>query len=264
MSAVLEVRNLTKKFEGLTAVKNVSFDVRERRIHSLIGPNGAGKTTTLSMINGTLEPTIGTIKFYGDDITGMPTYKISRIGIGRTFQNIKQFGSLTALENLMVGAMYKHNRGGVLHMLLHVSETNRLEREIRMRAEETLEFIGMYDLRNEFAANLAYGRQKLLELGRAMIGEPKMILLDEPAAGLNPSERVEFLRILQKVYEKGIDLFLIEHNMDIVMNISHDITVLNFGEKIAEGSPEEIQNNPEVIRAYLGDRYTRIRKGAGV
>ena len=262
MSTVLEVSNLTKRFEGLIAVKNVSFKVEERRIHSLIGPNGAGKTTTLRMINGTLEPTLGTVKFFGQDITGLPAYKIARMGIGRTFQNIKQFGSLTVLENLMVGAMYKHNKGGVLRMLLNVKETNRLEREVREKAKKTLEDIGMYHLRNEFAGNLAYGRQKMLELGRAMIGDPKLILLDEPAAGLNPSERVEFVQILQHVYESGIDLFMIEHNMDVVMNISHDITVLNFGQKIAEGSPSEIQSNPEVIKAYLGERYTAINKEA--
>ncbi|MDO4321655.1 MAG: ABC transporter ATP-binding protein [Lachnospiraceae bacterium] len=260
MGTVLEVTNLTKKYEGLLAVNKVNFKVEERRIHSLIGPNGAGKTTTLSMINGTVEPTLGTVKFFGQDITGMPAYKIAQIGIGRTFQNIKQFGSLTVRENLMVGAMYKHNKGGVLRMLLRVSETDRLEKEMREKADEVLQYIGMYELRDEYAGNLAYGRQKLLELGRAMIGEPKLILLDEPAAGLNPSERVEFVQILQKVYDSGIDLFLIEHNMDVVMNISHDITVLNFGQKIAEGSPSEIQSNPEVIKAYLGDRYTTINK----
>lgn len=262
MSTILEVEGLTKRFEGLIAVNNVSFRIEGRRIHSLIGPNGAGKTTTLSMINGTLEPTLGTIRFLGKNITGMPTYKISQMGIGRTFQNIKQFSSLTVRENLMVGAMYKHNKGGVLHMLLHVQETNRMEREMREKADDVLQYIGMYELRNEYAGNLAYGRQKLLELGRALIGEPKLILLDEPAAGLNPTERIDFVEILQRVYESGIDLFLIEHNMDVVMNISHDITVLNFGEKIAEGSPQEIQRNPQVIKAYLGDRYAAINKGS--
>lgn len=260
MKTVLEIKNLTKRFEGLVAVKDVNITVKERQIHALIGPNGAGKTTTLSMINGTLEPTSGKILFGGQDITGMPAYKIAQKGLGRTFQNIKVFGSLTALENLMVGAMHNNNKGGVLRMLLCVKETNAMERTMREQALEVINEIGIYRLKDEYARNLPYGSQKVLELGRALMGKPKMILLDEPAAGLNTSERAEFVEILEKMYEKGIDLFLIEHNMDVVMNISHMITVLNFGQKIAEGTPSQIQSNPEVIRAYLGNRYKTIRK----
>ena len=263
MKNILQVKNLTKRFDGLVAANDVSFDVEQRQIHALIGPNGAGKTTTLSMINGTLEPTSGTVTFNDEDITGMATYKVAQRGLGRTFQNIKLFGSLTVLENLMVGAMYKNNKGGVMHMLLHIGETNRMEKAMREHALEVVNQIGMYNLKDEHAENLAYGRQKVLELGRALMGNPRMILLDEPAAGLNPAERASFVKLLQQVYEQGVDLFLIEHNMDVVMNISQKITVLNFGQKIAEGTPSEIQKNPEVIRAYLGDRYKAIDRKVG-
>lgn len=255
MSMLLETKNLTKRFGGLEAVKDVNIQVKEREIHALIGPNGAGKTTTLSMINGTLRPTAGEVLFQGNEITGKPTYVVANMGIGRTFQNIKQFGSMTVLENMMVGGMSHHNKGGVLRMLLHPKETQVMEKAVEEKAREILSQIGMETLEKEYAGNLPYGRQKVLELGRALMGDPKLILLDEPAAGLNPSERAEFVEILKQVYENGIDLFLIEHNMDVVMNISHKITVLNFGRQIAEGSPEEIANNETVIKAYLGDRF---------
>lgn len=263
MKVVLEASNLTKIFGGLEAVKDVNITVREREIHALIGPNGAGKTTTLSMINGTLKPTQGEVVFCGEKITGLAPYKVAARGMGRTFQNIKQFGSLTVLENLMMGGMSKNNPGGVLHMLLYARETKEIEEKVRGQAEKIASQIGMFDMRNEYAGNLPYGRQKVLELGRALMGEPALILLDEPAAGLNPSERAEFVEILQKVYESGIDLFLIEHNMDVVMNISHKITVLNFGRKIAEGTPSEVANNEAVIKAYLGDRYARKKSAGG-
>ena len=262
-NVMLEVKDLTIRFGGLVAVNEVNFQVPIGSIFGLIGPNGAGKTTLFNMISGVYAPTSGKVIFNGQEIQGKAPYKVNALGIARTYQNIKLFSTLSVLDNLKVGAMYKHNKGGVLHFLLNVKESNRMEREMHEKACAIANQLGIYRMKDELAKNLPYGYQKILELGRALMGDPKIILLDEPAAGLNPSERSEFVDILQNVYQQGIDLFLIEHNMDVVMNISHMITVLNFGQKIAEGTPEEIQNHDEVIRAYLGDRYKAInREGA--
>lgn len=260
---VLEVQHLTKQFYGLVAVNDLSFQVKKRRIHALIGPNGAGKTTTVNMITGENPQTKGEILFYGKSISKEPVYERASQGIGRTFQNIKLFSSMTVMENLMIGAQGKTNRN-ILSWLMNFKKANKEEKMLHEKAKEILNFIGMYQYKDEIVSNLAYGRQKMTELGRTLMTDPKLILLDEPAAGLNPSERVEFIDIIQKVYEKDVDMFLIEHNMDVVMNLSHDITVLNFGCKIASAGPKEIQQNEEVIKAYLGEGYRkRAAKGAG-
>ena len=259
MKTILELQHVTKHFKGLVAVNDVSITVKERQIHALIGPNGAGKTTTVNMINGTLPTTEGTIEFLGKRIDGAPTYKIAQMGMGRTFQNIKMFGTLSVLENMMVGAHHIGMKSGIIRTLLDFKGAKAEEEMLREKAMDTLKFIGIYDLKDELVSNLAYGRQKIAEFGRALMIEPKLILLDEPAAGLNPSERKEFVDVLKRAYEeKLIDFFLIEHNMDVVMNLSHMITVLNFGSKIAEGTPGEIQANPTVIKAYLGERYKAV------
>ena len=255
MEKVFEIENLTRRFGGLVAVDNVSFSMDKHTIHSLIGPNGAGKTTIISMINGTLPVTSGHIRFYGKEITDMPTHKISRMGIARTFQNIKLFETLTVEENLLLGGDCVYQNDNILKFLFTPGRQKRLEKEARELAGEVMNTLDIYGLRNETVSSLAYGRKKVVELARALMGRPKLILLDEPAAGLNPSERREFVEQLQKTFETGIDLFIIEHNMDVVMNLSNAITVVSFGKKIAEGTPREISNNELVIKAYLGDRY---------
>lgn len=253
---VLEVRDLVKRFDGLVAVDHLNFKVKKGRIHALIGPNGAGKTTTVNMITGENPQTEGDVLFEGRSVSGQPIYARAQMGIGRTFQNIKLFSTMTVMENLMIGGQSKTTQS-LLRYLADFRRAREEERHLKEKAEEILNFIGMYQYKDEIVSNLAYGRQKMTELGRTLMGEPKLILLDEPAAGLNPSERKEFIEIIQKVFGTGVDMFLIEHNMDVVMNLSHDITVLNFGCKIAEGNPKEILENEEVISAYLGEGYRK-------
>jgi branched-chain amino acid transport system ATP-binding protein len=256
MENVLELQGITRRFGNLMAVNDLSMITIKRSIHALIGPNGAGKTTTISMINGTLPISSGKIFFMGEDISGLKSYAIARKGIGRTFQNIKLFPTLTVLENIMVGGhAIKKSSSNIVQYLFNVSGSLKEEKMIKEKAEDVLEFIGMKKHANTLVGSLAYGRQKVTEFGRALMTEPKLILLDEPAAGLNPSERSKLMDIFMKTYETGIDFLLIEHNMDVIMNISTRITVLNFGTKIAEGTPTEVQSNAEVIKAYLGRRY---------
>jgi ABC-type branched-subunit amino acid transport system ATPase component len=253
VATVMQLRDVTKRFGGLTAVNGLSLDVHEKTIHALIGPNGSGKTTVINLISGLLKPDGGRILHTDERLDQLPAYRIARRGIGRTFQNIKLFGSMNVIDNVMVGG-HAHTHVGIARFLCNPAAARREEQPLRKKAEEILQFIGLYEVRDELVKNLPYGRQKKVEIGRALMTDPKLLLLDEPAAGLNPSERSEFIQLLIKMFDDGILLFLIEHNMDVVMNMSHTITVLNFGAKIAEGPPKEIQNNAEVIKAYLGDR----------
>lgn len=256
MANILTVEHLTKKFAGLTAVNDLSFTMKERTIHSLIGPNGSGKSTTINMCTGALPITSGTVKYLDEVISGLVMHQIGSKQIGRTFQNLKLFGSMTVKENLMVG-MHAQMTDNIFQFLASPKRARAEEKTAEERAMEVIDYIGMYKYRDEIVKNLAYGQQKLTELGRSIMTSPKLLFLDEPAAGLNPSERVDFIKIMLKVFEDGIDLFLIEHNMDVVMNISNFITVINFGSKIAEGTPKEIQNNDEVIAAYLGSQFKK-------
>lgn len=255
MENILSVQNLTLCFGGLVAVNNVSFDVRSRTIHSLIGPNGAGKTTIISMINGTLPVPEGKVFFNGEDVTGKPTHILTQKGMARTFQNIKLFNSLTVEENLLLGADRIYENNNFVKFLFTPARQKMLEKKAMGAVEDVMRRLNLMEFRKEPVGRLAYGHKKIVELARAVMTDPKLILLDEPAAGLNPSERHEFIDIIKEIFISGIDLFIIEHNMDVVMNLSDRITVINFGEKIADGTPEEIRNNEMVISAYLGDRF---------
>lgn len=256
MATVLKIAGLTKRFQGLVAVNDLSIDMEERTIHALIGPNGSGKSTTINMITGAYPSTAGKVFHRDVDITNRPAYEIAKTGINRTFQNLKLYKSMTVTENLMVG-MHMKTRQNFFSFLVNPMGTAAEEKRMREKALEVINFIGLYGLRDEYVNNISYGRQKMTELGRSLMNDPKLLFLDEPAAGLNPSERVDFVDILVKVFRSGVDLFLIEHNMDVVMNISDRITVINFGMKIAEGNAREIQSDATVIKAYLGNKYKK-------
>ena len=252
MSNVLEANDISVQFGGLLAVNNVTFTIPNKSVVSLIGPNGAGKTTFFNVLTGLYKPSAGNI-IYGDrDITDLPPHKIAEIGIARTFQNIRLFGLMTAQENLLV-AMHSHLKSGILSTIIRTPRQRREEREAAEKSQEILDFVGVGKWTHEFARNLSYGDQRRLEVARALALEPKILLLDEPTAGMNPQESQKFIEFIQKlVKSRDIAVMLIEHDMQVVMSVSERITVLDQGEKIAEGSPSDIRGNKRVIEAYLG------------
>lgn len=248
---VLEIRNISKNFGGISALTDVSFTINEGEIFGLIGPNGAGKTTMFNIITNMYAPTAGDIIFNGETITGTPPHKINQKGICRTFQNIKLFQQMTVLENVMVGRHSKSS-AGVFRSVLRVPSQKREEEEIIIKAKDLLSLVGLDSHTHMVAENLSYGQQRRLEIARALASEPKLLLLDEPAAGMNEKETDSLYDLIKEVQKRGVTVLIIEHDMPLVMKLCDRITVLNFGKKLAEGTPQEIQNNDSVIEAYLG------------
>ena len=250
--ALLEINNMTKTFGGLKAISDVTFSLEKGRIVSIIGPNGAGKTTFFNTLTGIYKPDGGTITFNGKSLVGLRPDQIAARGIARTFQNIRLFPDMTVIENILVG-MHIHFKQSPFQTLFRLPAFKKEEAEAEKKAARLMQYVGLKRVENELAKNLPYGAQRRLEIARALAADPLLLLLDEPAAGMNPQETEDMVRLFRDIKtDMGITILLIEHDMRVVMNISEDICVMDYGEKIAEGTPEQIRSNTRVIEAYLG------------